>query len=76
VRPTTGNVVHLELHTSDRAASSRFYADLLQWRTERIDTEWGSYHALDVGSGLDGGIGSHRRLQRRRAARDGQGVRD
>jgi predicted enzyme related to lactoylglutathione lyase len=49
-------VVHLELHTSDREASSRFYSDLLQWQTERIDTEWGSYHALNLGSGLDGGI--------------------
>jgi predicted enzyme related to lactoylglutathione lyase len=49
-------VVHLELHTSDRDASSRFYSDLLQWQTDRIDTKWGSYHALNLGSGLDGGI--------------------
>ena len=34
-------VVHLELHTSDRDASSRFYSDLLQWQTERIDTKAG-----------------------------------
>ena len=49
-------VVHLELHTSDREASSRFYSGLLQWQTERIDTAWGSYQALRLGSGLDGGI--------------------
>ena len=49
-------VVHLELHTNDRDASSRFYADLLAWETQRIDTPWGSYHALTVGPGLDGGI--------------------
>jgi uncharacterized protein len=49
-------VVHLELHTTDRDSSSRFYFDLLRWHTERIDTYWGSYHALDLGSGLDGGI--------------------
>jgi hypothetical protein len=49
-------VVHLELHTSDREASSRFYSGLLQWQTEPIDTKWGSYHALNLGSGLDGGI--------------------
>jgi predicted enzyme related to lactoylglutathione lyase len=49
-------VVHLELHTNDRDASSRFYSDLLQWQTERIDTRWGSYYALNLGSGLDGGI--------------------
>ena len=36
--------------------SSRFYSDLLQWQTERIDTKWGQYHALNLGSGLDGGI--------------------
>ncbi len=56
-RQTIGTqVVHLELHTSNREASSRFYSDLLQWQTERIDTMWGSYHALSLGSGLDGGI--------------------
>jgi predicted enzyme related to lactoylglutathione lyase len=49
-------VVHLELHTNDRESSSRFYFDLLRWRTERVDTRWGSYHALNFGSGLDGGI--------------------
>lgn len=48
-------VVHLELHTHDRAAASAFYAALLDWRMERIDNRWGSYHALALG-GLDGGI--------------------
>lgn len=50
------HVVHLELHTSDRAASSRFYSGLLQWQTKRINTPWGSYHALRLGAGFDGGI--------------------
>jgi predicted enzyme related to lactoylglutathione lyase len=49
-------VVHLELHTGDREASSRFYLALLGWQTERIDTKWGSYHAVNLGSELDGGI--------------------
>ena len=49
-------VVHLELHTDDRETSSQFYFDLLRWQTERIDTRWGGYHALDLGSGIDGGI--------------------
>jgi uncharacterized protein len=49
-------VVHLELHTHDRDASTRFYSDLLAWETQRIDTPWGSYHALSLGPGLDGGI--------------------
>lgn len=49
-------VVHLELHTHDRAAASAFYFELLRWQTERIDSRWGSYHALALGDGLDGGI--------------------
>lgn len=49
-------VVHLELHTTDLDAASAFYAELLQWPTELIDTCWGSYHALPLGHGLDGGI--------------------
>jgi predicted enzyme related to lactoylglutathione lyase len=55
---TTGapRVVHLELHTHDLAGASAFYSELLQWRTERIDTRWGTYHALPLGDGLDGGI--------------------
>lgn len=49
-------VVHLELHTGDREAACAFYWELLQWRTEQIDTRWGTYHALPLGNGLDGGI--------------------
>ena len=49
-------VVHLELHTDDLAAASAFYSELLQWPTERIDSPWGSYNALLLGEGLDGGI--------------------
>jgi predicted enzyme related to lactoylglutathione lyase len=49
-------VVHLELHTHDQDAASAFYRELLQWRTEHIETGWGSYHALSLGDGLDGGI--------------------
>ena len=48
--------MHLELHTDDREASTQFYFDLLRWQTERIDTRLGSYHALNLGSGFDGGI--------------------
>ena len=49
-------VVHLELHTYDLQAASRFYADMLGWRTKRIASPWGDYHALIVGDGLDGGV--------------------
>ena len=57
VRPmTTPRVVHLELHTHDLEAASAFYCQLLRWRSERIESRWGSYHALLLGGGLDGGI--------------------
>jgi hypothetical protein len=49
-------VVHLELHTGDRNAASAFYSELLRWPTEQIESRWGSYHALSLGAGLDGGI--------------------
>ena len=49
-------VVRLELHIHDRAGASALYRDLMQWRTERIDSRWRTHHALAVGGGLDGGI--------------------
>jgi predicted enzyme related to lactoylglutathione lyase len=49
-------VLSLELHTHDLEAASGFYSELLQWRTERIENRWGTYHALALGDGLDGGI--------------------
>jgi predicted enzyme related to lactoylglutathione lyase len=49
-------VVHLELHTGDLAGAREFYAGLCGWRAERIDVPGGSYEALDMGGGLDGGI--------------------
>jgi len=48
--------VHLELHTGDLARASAFYSRLLRWRLERIQAGSGSYHALDLGGGLGGGI--------------------
>ena len=55
-RENPPQVVHLELHTNDLRAVSAFYRELLQWPAERIDTRWGTYHALQLGDGLDGGI--------------------
>jgi predicted enzyme related to lactoylglutathione lyase len=49
-------IVHLELHTHDVAAATRFYRELLRWRIEQIDTQCGSYHALALEDGLGGGI--------------------
>jgi predicted enzyme related to lactoylglutathione lyase len=49
-------VVHLELHTGDRARASAFYANLLSWRRQPIQAGSGVYLALDLGEGFGGGI--------------------
>jgi predicted enzyme related to lactoylglutathione lyase len=54
--PIPGRVVHLELHTGDRKRASAFYSQLLDWREQQIDTASGSYHALELGADLGGGI--------------------
>lgn len=54
--PSQHRVVHLELHTPDLARAGAFYEQLLRWRTERIDLERGSYHALALGGVVDGGV--------------------
>ena len=49
-------IVHLELHTGNLARAAAFYARLCDWRTERIDSPAGAYHALAIGGGVDGRI--------------------
>ena len=49
-------VVHLELHTGDRARASAFYAELCGWRPERVTAAGGSYLALEMGGAVGGGI--------------------
>jgi predicted enzyme related to lactoylglutathione lyase len=48
-------IVHLELHTSDLAQARSLYAELLRWRPERVETDNGSYLALELGR-VGGGI--------------------
>jgi uncharacterized protein len=50
------SVVHLELHTPDRAAAGGFYSELVRWRPERIHTRSGTYLSLELGPCLGGGI--------------------
>jgi predicted enzyme related to lactoylglutathione lyase len=50
VRPRP--LVHLELHTGDAPAAGAFYAELLQWHSERVS----SYLTMDVGARVGGGI--------------------
>ncbi len=49
-------VVHLELHTGDLPGACAFYAGLCDWRAERIAAGAKSYWALELGSGIGGGI--------------------
>ena len=49
-------VVHLELHTSDHARASAFYAKLLCWRQELIEAGSRSCLALGLGGGFGDGI--------------------
>jgi predicted enzyme related to lactoylglutathione lyase len=49
-------VVHLELHTGDLRRARAFYAQLCDWRQDRVDTRHGSYLALELGGELGGGI--------------------
>jgi hypothetical protein len=46
-------LVHLELHTPDRAAASSFYRELVGWRPATVA---GSYLSLDLGGEVGGGI--------------------
>jgi uncharacterized protein len=49
-------VVHLELHTGDLRRAQAFYSQLCDWHPDRVDTRHGSYHTLELGDGLGGGI--------------------
>lgn len=49
-------VVHLELHTADLARACGFYQRLFGWRPERIELPSGTYEALGMGDGVDGGV--------------------
>ena len=49
-------VVHLELHTGDLQQACSFYTRLFDWRSELIEVSSGSYLALDMGNGIEGGV--------------------
>jgi|SRR5215204_5990395 len=49
-------VVHLELHTGSIARARSFYEQVCGWRSERIGSGERSYHALEVGPALGGGM--------------------
>ena len=54
--PPCNPVVHLELHTADRARAGEYYARLCGWHPAQISAGSRSYLALEWGGVLGGGI--------------------
>ncbi len=55
-RAAANPVVHLELCTGNLPRACAFYTRLFGWRAELIDARPGSYLALELGNGIEGGI--------------------
>jgi predicted enzyme related to lactoylglutathione lyase len=53
---STHPVIHLELHTGNLPRACAFYTRLFGWRAETIDVSCGSYVALELGNGMEGGV--------------------
>ena len=49
-------VVHIELRTGNLARASAYYRALLEWRTEAVRIGGATYHAVELGERLQGGI--------------------
>jgi predicted enzyme related to lactoylglutathione lyase len=56
-------VVHLELRTDNLARACAFYTQLFGWSAETIRTGAGSYLALDMGIGIQGGVSERERVR-------------
>jgi predicted enzyme related to lactoylglutathione lyase len=54
--PPDNPVVHLELHTGNLPDACAFYHGLLGWQPEKLSCSSGSYLALGLGNGIDGGV--------------------
>lgn len=55
-QPSPNPIVHLELHTGNLARACDFYGKVCGWRLERLEVGGRSYHALDWGDVLAGGV--------------------
>jgi predicted enzyme related to lactoylglutathione lyase len=49
-------VVHLELRTENPARACAFYTGLFAWHVDTLREGWGSYLALEPGSGIQAGM--------------------
>src|SRR5262245_4902199 len=59
--PSLDPVVHLELHTGNRASASDFYTRLFGWQAETVDVGRCTYLSLKLGDRIEGGIVEHDR---------------
>jgi uncharacterized protein len=57
--PSLDPIVHLELHTGNRARASDFYTRLFGWRPETVEVGHSTYLSLKLGGGIEGGIVEH-----------------
>lgn len=57
--PCLNPVVHLELHTGNRARASDFYSRLFGWHAETVEVAHRTYVLLKLGVGIEGGIAEH-----------------
>jgi predicted enzyme related to lactoylglutathione lyase len=49
-------LVHVELHTGNLPRACAFYTRMFGWRAETVHVANGSYLALDLGQGIEGGV--------------------
>jgi uncharacterized protein len=58
--PTVANpIVHLELRTDNLPRAYAFYTRLFGWRAETLRAAAGSYLALELSEGIQGGVIEH-----------------
>jgi predicted enzyme related to lactoylglutathione lyase len=57
--PSLDPIVHLELHTGNRARALDLYTRLFGWRAETVEVGHRSYLSLKLGGGIEGGIVEH-----------------
>ena len=56
IQTSPNPVVHLELHSGNLARACCFYSQVCGWRIEQVESGHRSYHVLDWGGTLEGGI--------------------
>jgi uncharacterized protein len=56
IKPSPSPVVHLELHSGNLARAGSFYSQVCGWRIEQVEAGHRTYHVLDWGGTLEGGM--------------------